>query len=328
LDYSVHFITAVTQRLLDSSVVFSFDQTGYHRHSQNFDEQDLDVDLSGQVMLITGANSGIGFAAALELAKRNAEVHLLCRNEKRGKEAEQKLRDLTHHPKIYFQQIDVSDFESIRHFVQHWGNKKIDVLIHNAGVMPPTRTITQDGLESTLATNLVGPFCLTRELTPCFQKSQQARILFVSSGGMYLNRLNVKKLFETEGPFDSVEAYACTKRAQVVLSELLADRLKNLGVAVHSMHPGWADTPAVRASLPRFYRLTRRILRTPAQGADTLVWLAARPEASFETGLFYFDRKSRDTHVIKSTRETRKDREELWKSMCEATGINADEPWE
>lgn len=317
----------MTNRLLDSSIVFSFDQTGFLRHSKSFDESQCQVDMTGRVVLITGANSGIGYATALELAKKGAEVHLLCRNQERGQQAEAQIKEHTGHPGVSFHQLDVSEFQSIRSFQNKWGEKPIHVLVHNAGVLPPTRTLTSDGLETTLATNLVGPFMLTRALLPCLRAVHGSRLLFVTSGGMYLNRLNVKRLFQKEGAFDGVEAYACTKRAQVVLTEQLANALKETGVVVHSMHPGWADTPAVKTSLPRFHRLTSRILRTPAQGADTLIWLAASHKAGESTGQFFFDRLAQPTHVSKRTMESADERDRLWRALCEAIDLEPDSPW-
>jgi NAD(P)-dependent dehydrogenase (short-subunit alcohol dehydrogenase family) len=121
-----------------------------------------------------------------------------------------------------------------------------------------------------------------------------------------------------------VTAYAETKRAQVVLAGLWAEELRGAAVAVHAMHPGWADTPAVSSSLPRFHRVTRKILRTPAEGADTVVWLAARPgdgegRGRFfgeGRGRFFFDREERRTHLLPFTRESEEDRRAYWK-LCE-----------
>jgi len=101
-----------------------------------------------------------------------------------------------------------------------------------------------------------------------------------------------------------------------VLAELWAKEFEGSNVTVNSMHPGWADTPAVADSLPRFHRVTEAILRTPAEGADTVVWLAASAAAEGETGRFFFDRRRARTHWIPSTRESRSDRRALWE-LCE-----------
>jgi NAD(P)-dependent dehydrogenase (short-subunit alcohol dehydrogenase family) len=163
---------------------------------------------------------------------------------------------------------------------------------------------------------VAGPFLLTRLLEERLAESSDARVIFVSSGGMYTRRLEVDDPAWTARDYDGVIAYAETKRAQVVLAELFADALRHRGVVVHAMHPGWADTPAVASSLPLFHRITQSILRTPAEGADTVVWLAACPRARESTGAFFFDREARRTHWLPWTPESEADRRSLWR-LCE-----------
>ena len=122
---------------------------------------------------------------------------------------------------------------------------------------------------------------------------------------MYTQKLRVDDLQSERGEFDGPKVYARTKRAEVILTELWAEQLAGTGVVVHAMHPGWADTPGVRSSLPRFYTVTRPLLRTPAQGADTIVWLGAAAEPGRSSGRFWHDRRPRPTHLLPRTRETR-----------------------
>ena len=117
--------------------------------------------------------------------------------------------------------------------------------------------------------------------------------------------------------------YARTKRAQVILTELWAKRLAGTGVVVHAMHPGWVDTPGVASSLPRFHRLTGPLLRSPEQGADTIVWLGAAAEPGESSGGFWHDRRRRPTHRVPWTRETPEDRERLWRECERLTGWHA-----
>ncbi len=116
--------------------------------------------------------------------------------------------------------------------------------------------------------------------------------------------------------FDGPTAYARSKRAQVILTELWAERLKGTGVVVHAMHPGWADTPGLQSSLPRFYGVTKRLLRTPQEGADTIVWLGAAPEPARCSGGFWHDRRQRPSHRLPWTKGTPEDRDRLW-AECE-----------
>jgi NAD(P)-dependent dehydrogenase (short-subunit alcohol dehydrogenase family) len=282
--------------LLDISPLGSFDRIGFERHALGFDPGDLDVDLRGRRCLVTGANSGIGYATARALAARGAQVVLLCRNPERGEAAARSIQKETGHTQV----------ESFR----------LDVLVNNAGQLPDVRMESADSLEMTFATHVAGPHQLTRGLRPALEQSRGARVIWVSSGGMLTQRLHTLDPQWRRRPYDGVVAYAETKRAQVVLSELWAHRLRFTRVESYSMHPGWADTPAVARSLPRFHRVTEAILRTPAQGADTVVWLAASDAARGASGRFFFDREPARTHWVPWTRETESERHTLWE-ICE-----------
>ncbi|MCB9604681.1 MAG: SDR family NAD(P)-dependent oxidoreductase [Sandaracinus sp.] len=305
----------VLDRLLDASIVFSFDRTGYRRHAKAFEPEDLEVDLRGRTCLVTGASSGLGVEVARELAARGATVHMLCRDVGKGEAVRDTIRGVR--GELVVAPIDLSDFGSIRRYVQAHAPEHVDVLVHNAGVLPATRATTADGLELTVATNLVGPFLLTHLLWSRLRSD--ARVIHVSSGGMYSQKLDVQTLFDPPEPFDGVVAYARTKRAQVVLTELLHARST---LRVSAMHPGWADTPGVQSSLPRFRRVTKAILRTPAEGADTIVWLAASPAAADPKGRFHFDRAPRPTHLSRRTQESAADREALWQALCARIGVD------
>jgi NAD(P)-dependent dehydrogenase (short-subunit alcohol dehydrogenase family)/peroxiredoxin len=302
-------------RLVDPFILSSFDRTGFRIHSLRFQPDDLDVDLAGRRCLVTGANSGIGFETSLALADLGADVVLLCRSRERGEAAAAQIRERTGSKRVSLEVLDVSDLASVREAGARLGEAPVDVLVHNAGVLPDRRAETRDGIELTLATHVIGPFLLTKLLRRRLEASRDGRVIWVSSGGMYTRRLALDDPNWETRSYDGVVAYAETKRAQVVLAELWAEELAGTSVVVSSMHPGWADTPAVQTSLPRFHRATRRILRTPAEGADTVVWLAACPRAR-ETGRFWFDREPRSTHLLRFTRETSEDRRALW-ALCE-----------
>jgi NAD(P)-dependent dehydrogenase (short-subunit alcohol dehydrogenase family) len=129
---------------------------------------------------------------------------------------------------------------------------------------------------------------------------------------MYTEKLRTDDLQSEQEEFDGPTAYARTKRAEVVLTEMWAQQLAGTGVTVHAMHPGWADTAGVRSSLPRFYRATRPLLRSPDQGADTIVWLGAAAGPLDSSGGFWHDRRRRPTHLLPGTRESDADRRRLW----------------
>ncbi len=165
---------------------------------------------------------------------------------------------------------------------------------------------------------MLGPFALTEGLRPLLERTGGARVITVSSGGMYSQKLAVDDL-ESEHDYRGSVAYARAKRAQVVLTELWAQRDPSRRVTYPSMHPGWAATPGVHDALPRFERLLGPRLRTPEEGADTIVWLAVADEAAHTTGRFWLDRRPRGTHRLPSTRESREDRERLWDAVARAT---------
>ena len=167
---------------------------------------------------------------------------------------------------------------------------RLDVLIDNAGAIFPERTVGPDGIESTVATMVVGPFALVGGLLPLMRRTPGARVIAVTSGGQYAQALDLDDLEYRHGDYDGTRAYARAKRAQVSLIREWARRAGSGGVRFDSMHPGWADTPGLSDALPGFARLMGPLLRTPAEGTDTLVWLAttrraggARPDRSGST---------------------------------------------
>jgi dehydrogenase/reductase SDR family protein 12 len=135
--------------------------------------------------------------------------------------------------------------------------------------------------------------------------ANNARVINVLSGGMYSQAVDVDDLENQQGIYSGSAAYAKAKRGLMIVTEQWAKLWQADGISVHAMHPGWADTAGVVDSLPEFYKLTKPILRTPQQGADTIVWLASATEVSQTTGLFWLDREPRPTHLtVKNSRDT------------------------
>jgi dehydrogenase/reductase SDR family protein 12 len=309
---------ALLERAVDPVLPLSFGAPGFAVRSLTFAPHDIDVDLSRRRIVLTGATSGLGLEAALALADLGAELELVCRDEGRGEQAMQSIREATGNDRIRLVVADVSSLAAVRDAAIALSKRPVDALVHNAGLLPPSRVETEEGIELTFATHVVGPFLLTKLLRTALAAAGGARVVWVSSGGMYTRRLNLEDCnWERRRPYDGVIAYAETKRAQVVLADMWAEELRTDGIVVNSMHPGWADTPGVQSSIPRFHRVTRVILRTPAQGADTIVWLAASDGAAELTGQFVFDRKPRRKHLIPTTKESLDDRRALWR-LCES----------
>ena len=298
--------------ILDKSVV-GYTALGYRWRSHSR----IETDLNGRVAVVTGATSGLGRQTASELARLGASVILVGRNPEKTKAVVESIRRETGSSTLRAEIADLSEMEQVRALAGRI-EAPVHILVNNAGVLLPERSETREGFETSFATNLLGHFLLTNLLVDKLEAP--ARIVNVSSGGMYTQRIRVDDLQMKRGRYDGAVAYARAKRGQVILTELWAEALRKRGVVVHSMHPGWADTPGVSDSLPRFYKLTKPLLRTPAQGADTIVWLCASDAAGRATGKFWHDRRPRPTHRFASTRESPEERESLWARLTGLSG--------
>ncbi|MDP1829531.1 MAG: SDR family NAD(P)-dependent oxidoreductase [Archangium sp.] len=282
--------------------------------------------LEGRVVVLTGATSGLGREAALALARMGATVEIIARNALKAEATCAELRQQTGNPNVSFVVADTGDLTALRRAAADLLKRHpaIHVLIHNAGALDDVRQVSPQGLELTVASQVVGPFLLTGLLLPALKAGAPARVLWVSSGGMYSEPLSVDDLELPAAHYDGTTAYARAKRAQVTLVELWAHRLEADGIRVHAMHPGWADTPGVARSLPTFRRVVGPLLRTAADAADTLVWLAVDEGAPLlETGRFWLDRRPRPVHRFASTRraDTPPERERLWRWAVEKSGL-------
>ncbi len=271
--------------------------------------------LAGRSVLVTGASSGLGTAAATAMARLGATVHLVVRSVEKGERVRLQV------PGSRVWRCDVSDLDDVTRFVESFDGG-VDVLVHNAGQMPAERTTSAQDHELTLATHVLGPLRMTELLRPRLRESADPRVIIVSSGGMYAQPLPLDDPEYSVGEYKGARAYARTKRIQVALVPLLARRWAADGIGAHVMHPGWADTPGVAGSLPGFHKLTSRILRSAEEGADTMVWLAAtRPPPP--NGLFWHDRRPRGAHLVPWTRHDEAAREAMFAWCAKAAGVDA-----
>jgi len=302
-------------RLLDKTMVLNASRVGYWLREPAWDPADTWVSMRGKVCLVTGANSGLGRVVSTRLAGLGARVYLLCRNAERGRRAQREIVDRTQNPDVFLEIVDISRPASIRAFVERFGaaEERLDVLVNNAGVFMPERQVTAEGLELTFATNTLGPFLLTNLLLTALHRSNSARIVNVSSSAMYFAKLNADDPQFVQRPYLGALAYAESKRAGVELTQRWARQLQGTGIAVHAMHPGWADTPTAWDAVPSLATPIRPLLRTPEQGADTLLWLAVNPRlTASDGGQFWFDRRTRPTHRFGFGQSSEAERESFW----------------
>jgi dehydrogenase/reductase SDR family member 12 len=306
----------VVDAALEASVVGSFSRIGLWVRSRLLPEFTAGVPatLEGQTVVITGATSGIGHATATALARLGGAVHFLARDPARAADARQRIAAASGSQQVSYGLADLDDPGSVRAFADDYlsTHGQLDVLIHNAGAIHPSYQTNRAGTELTAAGQVVAPFLLTSLLRPALLAARRSRVITVSSAGMYTQRLDPTILRIPARGYRGVTAYARAKRAQVALSREWARRLAGTGIACHAMHPGWVNTPGIAAALPRFHAVMRPLLRTPAQGADTIIWLATTDPARLGSGRFWHDRRPRSEYRLPWTREPSPTARILW----------------
>jgi NAD(P)-dependent dehydrogenase (short-subunit alcohol dehydrogenase family) len=297
--------------------IWRFTKLGYRSSRKRW--KPVSAYLENRHALVTGATSGVGLAAARELAELGAHVTLVARDKKKAATVCKTLQLQTGNMQIDVELADMSIMADVHALADRLldNGKAIDMLVNNAGALFNPRQQTPEGLEKSFALLLLGPYILTERLQPLLAKSASPRVVNVSSGGMYSQKIHVNDLQSTRGKYSGSVAYARAKRGLMILTEEWARQWAGDGIAVNAMHPGWADTPGVETSLPAFYRLTRRFLRSPEEGADTIVWLAASTEAAKVTGEFWLDREQHPSHIFRRTHESAAERQQLLQTLGE-----------
>jgi NAD(P)-dependent dehydrogenase (short-subunit alcohol dehydrogenase family) len=248
-----------------------------------------------RIVLVTGANSGIGKITAKELAKKGMRVLMVCRDARKGEAARQEIMAESGSQRVDLFLCDLSDQESIvklaatvRSQYQH-----LDVLINNAGLIMEKRLTTPQGLEYTFALNHLAPFLLTHLLLDRLRKGDDPRVITVSSEAHRFARLDFNDL-QSEKQYSPMRAYANAKLANILFTRQLSSILKADGISANCLHPGVVATNfggSFQGGFPRMLLwLGRPFFISPEKGAATSVFLASSPEVKGMTGL-YFDKK-------------------------------------
>ena len=247
------------------------------------------TDLAGRTFLVTGANAGIGYATAQELARRGGRVYLGSRSQAKGEQAVTAIRAATGSAQVQLLSLDLSDLTSVRRAAQKVleRGEPLHVLINNAGV-GGARGRTADGFEPHFGVNHLGHFTLTQELLPLLTASAPARIVNVASDAHYqAKNINFERLRNRTKSITGLPEYAVSKLCNVLHAAELGRLLAGTGVTTYSLHPGVVASQIWRrVPWPARQIVTRRML-TIEQGARTSLYCATSADVAGETGRYY-----------------------------------------
>ena len=301
---------------LDAAVVPGFSRIGYFVRSRTGEwKPPADNSMMGKVVVITGPTSGLGAETARQLATTGAHLVLVARQLNKAEDIVHQLQKLNPKIETTVIQSEMGDLASVAKASLEIRQKfpRVDVLVHNAGALLNEKTMSAQGIEQTIASHVVGPFLMTTMLRDAL-RAANGRVVTVSSGGMYtatLPQLHKGESLEMTA-YNGSRQYAIAKRVQVTLNEMWAHEEPH--VTFVAMHPGWADTPGVQQSLPLFRLVTKPILRSAAEGADTISWLASVSAIPGSSGTFWCDREVRSLHKTSQSRRSDTDeaRQAVW----------------
>lgn len=282
-------------------------------------------DMSGKQVIVTGANSGLGYEISKALVEKHALVIMACRNTDAGEDAKQRL--LSHYPKanLIVKALDLASLESIKSFSEsiRLEYHRIHILINNAGVMAPPHALTKDGFELQFGTNHIGHFALTAQLFPLLRKTEDSRIVTVSSIASHNGKIHFDDLnFKTN--YHRWKTYQQSKLANLMFAKELDKRLANSEFKTRSYaaHPGVSDTNLFQNMKPNWFlkalgNLIMPIITQPAdKGALPILYAATSPDA--EPGNFYGPHGKREHKgypteaFVPEAAKNESDREKLW----------------
>ena len=284
--------------------------------------ENVNSGMGGKVVLITGGTSGIGKAAATALAGMGATVVITGRNEERGKRALQEIREESGNDGVELILADLTVQDEVRRLAEELRERhnQLEVLVNNAGLVLSERTETPDGIETQLAINHLAPFLLTNLLLDLLKESAPSRIVTVSSDAHRWAKIDLDDL-QSRKRYRGMQVYGKTKLANIMFTYELAERLEGTGVTANCMHPGGVNTNFGNnqgGPMNLLFRLFKPFMRSPEQGADTLIYLSSSPEVEGMTGKYLADRKVKAASDAAYDETTRK---RLWEASEELTGL-------
>ena len=283
------------------------------------------MEMQNKLCMITGANSGIGKATAMELANRGAYVVIGCRDEEKAEKAKEDIIAKTGNSGVEVMLADLSYQYEIREVADHFKSKfdELDVLINNAGMIPSKREETMEGLEKTFAVNHLAPFLLTNLLMEPLKAASAARIINVSSevhrvGAPIFDLSNL----QLEQNFTPIKAYGLSKLCNIMFTRELARRLQETRVTANALHPGVVSTHlADEASwlMKLFYFVGTPFMKSPRRGAETPLYLAASEQVEGVSGKYFRNKKAVKPAAIALDEELNR---RLWERSEQLTGLN------
>jgi NAD(P)-dependent dehydrogenase (short-subunit alcohol dehydrogenase family) len=280
--------------------------------------------MKNKVCLITGANSGIGFEAALELAKREAYVVLLCRNEQKGLKAKEEIKRKTGNTGVELIIADLAWQKDIRRAASEFLSRfdKLDVLINNAGIIPPSkRETTADDIEIGLAVNHLAPFLLTHLLMDPLKKADNARVITVASEAHRSGRFNKDNL-ELERGYNTIRSYGNSKMYNIMFARELAKRTDGSNITSFSLHPGVVSTNLDSGGgfswFGFLFKLGKPFMISPKKGSQTTIYLATEPGVEKWNGGYF--KSSKPATPWKAARND-EDARVLWEMSGDLVGL-------
>jgi NAD(P)-dependent dehydrogenase (short-subunit alcohol dehydrogenase family) len=278
--------------------------------------------MGGKTALITGGTSGIGKATAVAMAAMGADVVITGRNAERGEAAVEEIKGHSTNASVELILADLSVQSEVRRLAETFleRHNRLDVLANNAGLVQSKRTETPDGIEMTLAINHLAPFLLTNLLLDRLKESAPSRVITVSSEAQRWGNLDFGDM-QSRRRYRGFPVYGMTKLANIMFTYELADRLQGTGITANCLHPGSVGTnfgQNNRGPMALFFRTFKPFMRSPEQGADTLIWLASSLEVEGVSGKYFSDRKEIEAKEIAYDPDARR---RLWEISEELTGL-------
>src|SRR5918997_986080 len=278
--------------------------------------------MRGERGLVTGGTSGIGRATAVAMATMGADVVVTGRNPERGELAVEEIWAESFGGSVELMLADLAVQAEVRRLAEEFKERhdRLDVLVNNAGLVQSTRTETRDGIETTLAVNHLAPFLLTNLLLDLLKSSAPSRVVTVSSEAQRWGRMDFDDL-QSRSKYRGFPVYGMTKLANIMFTYELAERLSGTGVTANCLHPGSVGTnfgQNNRGPMALFFRTFKPFMRSPEQGADTLIWLDSSPEVEGISGMYFSDRKEIEAKKVTCAPAARR---RLWEISEDLTGL-------